>query len=271
MISVDGLNVGAGLKELVGLLLEVDRDNGVAILSGEANDRGAISLMDCYLAIGLTETNDLVARDGMALRTSAIGLLGSGGEEVAKETLGLIGEHMIQPIGLGLDVVVGIDFNTVATRELCLNGADLAIDASELGMAPQHAVNLEGKVQHGGTLGQYDGSTLRGKDHDVVVVERCGHILQKPVRLALLCQVFEHGAEPIEPEGNVHLTSACEAAKTGVVDHLLTAYVHLFPLTMVGEELDVEATVAVALGVVYIIGYATRLFAEPICEQGVEP
>ena len=90
--------------------------------------------------------------------------------------------------------------------------------------------------------------------------------------LGILSHVVQQRTEILQPHVDVYLPLAAveEVAQHGLLPHLLRLYMHLFPYTVVREQLGVESLIAVLLRQVYIVDYRVRTLLKLIRQQGID-
>ena len=109
---------------------------------------------------------------------------------VAQAAFGLVGQHVINPVGFGMNAVVDSDFHTVASVEFGFHRHQFAVYSGKLCVFAQMAMDFEGKVECGGAFRQEHHAAFRGEHHDVVGVERAHHILNEAGVLGVECDVL---------------------------------------------------------------------------------
>lgn len=226
--------------------------------------------MNSDFAVVLEESDDLVAGDRQAVLTTEKLALGEGGEVCLDGVLGLIGYHGIEPVGLRVYVAGGENLDNIATVQPRFYGSEEVVEAGIFCMKPELRVDFEGKVEHSGFLREHHGLSFWCEGHDVVVVERCSHIFEECAAVeAVISDIPENRTEFLNPSAYIVIAAVGYAAQTRVADHTFAADMHFLPASEVGEQLHVEALVAVFLGRVDVVCYAARFFLESVGEDRV--
>ena len=150
-----------------------------------------------------------------------------------QKTLRLVGQYMLNPIVLRMTVLVYANLNAVAALQHRFYRAYTAVNTRVLGMFANHVVNLERKVERGGTLRQNNWSALWTENHDIVVVERCYHALDEATFLTVECDIFQHRLEFFNPFAYVVFCSVCHRSKLRCANHSLRTDVDFLPRSVV--------------------------------------
>ena len=171
MVSVYCCDTYAHRIKACTILVKVHGYNRVAMLRGKADGCLTVPLMHLYRAVFLLEADDLVARQWMAVRASYIlGILLTR-KICGNEPSCLISGYMFEPVFLRLGIFICTDLHAVSPIEDSLNRRQLSVDSGIVGMLSDTAVDFKGEVKGCSSFREYDSPSLRGEDHDVVVIE----------------------------------------------------------------------------------------------------
>ena len=99
------------------ILFEVYRYYGVTIMRSLAYGRTAVATMKCYLVETVFEAYHLVAGQGATVGATYVRYFLLTVEHRAQVALGLVGNHMVEPVGARLYVLVGANLYTVAATK----------------------------------------------------------------------------------------------------------------------------------------------------------
>ena len=170
-----GVELGIGLA--VELLLVVF-DNGCGV-DGSLAD-GAVEVVHLAVAQALDHAHEhpFVGCDFAALELALEGFLGElcvacllFVQALAYLVAGLGGDGVVQPVALGLLAGVGEYFHLVARLQPGVDVDVLSVDQGAGAVAAHVGVDVEGEVQHGGSLAELEEVALGGEDEDLVAVE----------------------------------------------------------------------------------------------------
>lgn len=271
MVAVNGGdNDCLGIKRCVGLV--IDRNDIVAPLRGKANGGGTVALVNGHEGVvaRIAESDNFLVGDGVADGTADEISLGALGEIVGDGFLGLVGDAAFEPVLAGLHFGIGEHLNDVATVETGLYRGEEVVYPGVAGMLSGLGRYFIGEIEDGGFLRHHDGFAMGGESHDVVVVERGDDLVDELCSgVVLTDNVADHVAELAYPALDVVFGAVGHTSELRVADHAAGTDVDLLPAAEVGEELHVEALVAVFFGRVDVIGDTSGFFLESGGQDGI--
>ena len=166
---------------------------------------------------------------------------------------GAAGDGDVEPVEAWVLGRGGDDLDGVAAPEAVIDFLVLAIDLTAHAGAAHAGMDVVGKVEQGGTLGQAEQVPL-GREHKHLVVIQVGVHVAHQVHLPLLATGLEHLAHLVHPL--VHITLAldalvapvCRHTALGCLVHASGAYLHFNPLVAGAIDGNVQRFITVALG-----------------------
>ena len=128
---------------------------------------------------------------------------------------------------------------------------------------------FKGKVKCRSILWQHDTFAFGCKSHDVVVVERSCHTIHVVHLVGMVCHIFKHRLEFLQPCFHVILSSFRRTTKAIIAYHAFRRNMNFFPFALHVEQFHMKALVAVFLGRIDIVDHRAWTLLEEVGENCV--